>query len=255
LAGARPAPPFKVLKPVTQRHRWLVYFIFAPAGKLEPYHHFSLRKLRQHDAGLLVIFAGKVPGEIPAAIADVADACYWKGLNGYDFSAYSIALNAIATHSPGADVLVMNDSVFGPLVDLTPFLDDAPWNLTGFTATNVSGQKHIQSYAFILKDVTADRLHALRWIFPERFAFNSAVGAVSCQELWFARVASRSMLVGSYWYGEDAVSHDPSLTRAVALVEAGFPFLKRSLLGKHKKFQPAGEVEQLLKRLDCNAAP
>jgi hypothetical protein len=253
--GARPAPSFAELKPVTPRNRWLVYFIFAPNGRLEPFHHYSLNQLRRHDSGLLVVVAGPSSADVPQTVLDCADAVFWKALNGYDFSAYGIALREIAKGSAGADVLVMNDSVFGPLTDLTPFIDNAPWELTGFTATNVSEQKHIQSYAFIMKNVTPERLLALRWIFPSAFAFNTASQTISCQELWFARAASRSMSVGAFWYGAEDVAHDPSLSRADALVRAGFPFLKRSLLGKHKRFQSTPEIQRLVDELGCDVAP
>lgn len=252
--GARAAPDFSVLKEVAPSPRWVVYFMYAPTGDLETYHAFTLRRLKEHGIRLQVIVASPTPSDVPPAVFEYADAVCWKALNGYDFSAYSIALRSIAVRSPGARVLVMNDSIFGPYGDLTSFMDEAPWDLTGFTATDSGNQLHIQSYAFIMKDVTAARLNALRWIFPTRLAFDSAYGAISCQELWFAREAARSMSVGSFWWGADAVVHDPSLTRAVNLVDAGFPFLKRSLLARQSRFHPPGVIEKLRQRLETQWA-
>lgn len=243
------APSFREIKAVSARRRWLVYFIFSPDGRMRPFHRDTLRRLQAHAAGLLVVFAAPEPAQIPDEVIRVSDACFWKDLRGYDFSAYAIALRMIADCSPGADVLVMNDSVFGPLSDLTPFLDGAPWDLTGFTASEGSGQRHIQSYAFILRNVTPGRLHNLRWIFSPRFAFNTAFGAISCQELWMARAAARTMSVGSFWFGSSAHCDDPSLACAVKLVNAGHPFLKRSLVGKHRRFQNEGDVDRLIARL------
>lgn len=252
---ARRPPPFRELKPLDARERWIVYFIYSPDGTLQAHHHYALRRLRAHAAGLLVVFASADEGKVPTEVRANSDACFWKGLGGYDFSAYTIALRAIADKSPGADVLVMNDSVFGPISDLTPFFDKAPWDLTGFTGSDGSNQLHIQSYAFILKDVTPRRLHDLRWIFSPHFAFNNAFGAISCQELWMSRFAARTMSVGSFWYASFADRGDISLTQAVELVEAGMPFLKRSLTGKHKRFQNDGDVDKLIGRLGCDAAP
>lgn len=64
-----------------------------------------------------------------------------------------------------------------------------------------------------------------------------------------ARVAAKSMTVGSLWFGRDEVVHDPSLTQGIALLETGFPFLKRSLLSKHGTFQQSSEVLAALRRM------
>ena len=49
---------------------------------------------------------------------------------------------------------------------------------------------------------------------------------ITCQESRMARVASRSMSVGAYWYLEDG---DPTQTAPFELIDAGYPFFKRSL--------------------------
>ena len=253
--GARRAPPFCTIKPVTRQKRWLVYFIYAPDGVLQSYHDYTLSRLAKQDINVLVVQASRKRNDISPEIQQRCDALFWKALGGYDFSAYAIALDALATHSPGADVLVMNDSIYGPFCDLTPFYKIARWDLTGFTASNGGSQKHIQSYAFILKDVTPKRMHDLEWIFSPNFVFNSAEGAVACQELWLARVASRSMSVGSFWYGieatagEKAMTQDPSLSKGIELLKAGFPFLKRSLHGKHDYLHLADAAIEQLQRL------
>jgi len=249
MLGVRPAPTSLAIKPVTKQERWIAYFMFAPDGRLQPYHEFTLARLREQNTSVLVVVASHSKEEIPPDLQNQCDALYWKALSGYDFSAYTVALTAVARHSPGADVLVFNDSVYGPFSDLDAFLSRAPWDLTGFTAGNVSRQTHIQSYAFILKNVTPARLESLRSIFRPSSAFNSANGAISCQELWLARVASRSMSVGSFWYGEAKTVIDPSLSRGVELLQVGFPFLKRSLQSKHTWFQQADAAVEQLQRL------
>lgn len=245
----RSAPRSIAITPVTRRRRWLVYFVFAPDGRLQPYHEFTLARLREQDTSVLVVFASPSRHLIPPDLPNQCEALYWKALSGYDFSAYTIALAAVAKDSPGADVLVFNDSVYGPFSDLNPFLSRASWDLTGFTASNLADQAHIQSYAFILKNVTPARLKSLRSIFRPYSAFNRGQGVIYCQELWLARVASRSMSVGSFWYGEHTIVSDPSLTKGVELLHAGFPFLKRSLHGKHSWIRQGDAAIEQLERL------
>ena len=178
-------------------------------------------------------------------VSTFADALYWKALSGYDFSAYSAALREISRKSPHADVLVINDSVYGPFTDVRSVLAQAPWELTGFTATS-QVENHIQSYAFVLKDVTPARMRSLATVmFPWR-ALSNPHDVIQVQETRFARVAARSMRVGAYWFAEKEQVLDPTLFRPIELITAGFPFLKRSLTGKHQTLQDVEQIRELL---------
>jgi lipopolysaccharide biosynthesis protein len=247
--GLRPAPRHQVLKPIRAREAWMLYFVYAPDGCLTPAHEFTLARLRDMGTPLLVVCATQEVGKVPRQLFDLADSLYWKSLDGYDFSAYSLGLHAVAAESAGATVCVMNDSVFGPFSDLRPLVSSARWQLTGFTASSLV-ENHIQSYAFSMRDVRAQTLAPLRTIFPMRFAFDHAGNVILFQELRFARVASRHMGVGALWYSPDSdVVADPALMRPFELVATGFPFVKRSLVGKHPQFQSRDGVLALLSEL------
>ncbi len=88
----------------------------------------------------------------------------------------------------------------------------------------------------------------LRSVFPQYVAFNRGQEVVQCQELRFARVASRHMKVGAYWYGNTDTVADPMLVKPFGLLDAGLPFLKKSLLGKMGKFQRREAVLEVLRR-------
>ena len=167
---------------------------------------------------------------VPPELLAVCDAATWKGTTGFDFSAYSLALRAVARSSPGADVFLMNDSVLGPFGDIDSVLRNTPWQLTGFTAWSAF-ENHVQSYALFLRDVTPDLIRGLRTVLLERTAFNRFQDVVNWQESRLARVASRTMPVGALWFEPRFDAGDPSLVRAASLLRAGFPFLKRSLVG------------------------
>lgn len=241
LTGYRPRPPRALIRPIVPRERWTCYFLYLPDGRLTAAHLYTLRKLRELPGGLLVICAAPHPRDVPDDLLGIADALYWKGLSGYDFSAYSIALRGVAEGSPGADLFVMNDSVLGPFGEVEPFLARAPWELTGFTATSM-GENHLQSYAFLLRDVTPRRIDAFGSAMPRRAAFNRYRDVINLQETRFARLASRRMQVGAFWYADV----DPTLVAATALVADGFPFLKRSLLGRYGDFQDPEALRRIL---------
>jgi lipopolysaccharide biosynthesis protein len=244
----RPAPDRRELKPVTPRPRWSVYFLWAPDGQLTPAHRFTLARLRERDAGLLVVVAAPTLSLVPEALHDMVDALWWKALPGYDFSGYAIGLHAIAQASPGADVFVMNDSVMGPFGDFEPLLAEAPWNLSGFTAASLF-ENHIQSYAFQLRAVTPAMMRSLGTIFPLRWRLDRFQDVVFGQETRFARVASRSMTVGAWWWYDTGYGLDLVLKEPFALIEAGYPFVKRSFFGKYSGVQDAEQIHATLAAL------
>jgi lipopolysaccharide biosynthesis protein len=234
-----------MLAAVTPKPRWHAYFIFAPEGGLAPRHRYTLDRLRGLSGGLLVVYASPEVASIPPELEDNCDALYWKALGGFDFSAYALALKAVAHQSPGADLFLMNDSVVGPLDDLEPTLTGAAWDLTGFTATYLL-ENHLQSYAFILKNVTSERIMAFGAAIPKRWAYDRYRDVVNLQETRFARFAARHMSVGSLWYAGPSAPYNPTLSLAPDLVEAGFPFVKRSLVDRLDRLEDGHRLTTLL---------
>lgn len=225
-------PDTELIDPIYNKTKWVVYFIYIPDGKLSNAHRFTLNKLRNSQAGLAVICATSNVGDIPKELRLQVDALYWKALSGFDFSAYSLALHEIAARSPNADVFIMNDSVFGPFASVDELWQMMYWDLTGFTAS-AQVENHIQSYAFLLREWTPVKLQNLHAIFTKNTAFNTYRDTVYGLETRFAAQAARSMSVGSLWYADHIRCNDPSIFAALPLLEAGFPFLKRSLVGRN----------------------
>ncbi len=235
------APAHLVLMPPVYTGDWTIYFAFMPDGQVQPAHRFAIAALKALGRKLMIICATRDAQAIPEELRSAADALIWKALPGFDFSAYGIGLRTLAAHCPGSDALVLNDSTFGPLNDLTPWLAGARWDLTGFTATS-NVENHIQSYAFHLRDVTLLRMKALSAIFPVAHGYNRFWSVVLRQETRFARIAARTMSVGAFLFADHNDVEDPTWQMALPLVEAGFPFLKRSLLGKLEHVAPREET-------------
>jgi lipopolysaccharide biosynthesis protein len=242
-------PAWSTVKPLTEKARWIVYFIYLPAGPLTAAHLFTLARLRQATAGLVVVCASPTIADVPADLAGRVDALYWKALPGFDFSAYGIALREIARSSPGADVLVLNDSILGPFDDVDLFWKRMKWELTGFSAS-AQIQNHIQSYAFHLKSWDLNKKDELIRIFPESRSFNTYKGAVYRQESLLASEAARSMSVGAFWYADYVRCNDPTIYAALPLLDAGFPFLKKSLLTRNRHVWRKDDISDALRDRD-----
>ena len=240
------APPSATLAAPRPRKRWVLYFVYAPDGELTPAHRYSLRRLRTPDIGLAVVCATPRLDQVPPELVGCTDALYWKGLAGFDFSAYAIGLRALAEHSSHADILVMNDSVYGPFRPVQELFSGPRWDLTGFTASR-NIENHIQSYAFLVRDWTPDKLAALHRVMPRGQAYDTYQDVVFCQETVFARAAARVMSVGAWWYADHRRCSDPTIFAALPLLNAGFPFLKKSLLTKHARFQDRDRVVAALR--------
>lgn len=248
LTGMKKQPAFRILKAVYPQPRWLVYFIYAPAGSLSPSHYYTMSRLRDSGISLLVVCAAKTPLGVPSDVHKFADALIWKSLSGFDFSAYKLALSVIGKKSPHSDVYVQNDSVFGPFNDFQGDFENLEWGLTGYTAS-CEESNHIQSYAFFMRDVCPLTVTKLSTIFFPLVAFNRFHDVVVLQELRFSRVAARHMRVGAFWYEQDKTVN-PVLVKPFELIDAGFPFLKKALLGKNAEFQRIDEVKTRLYELN-----
>jgi lipopolysaccharide biosynthesis protein len=243
------APKWLEIKEVKARPTWIVYFLYTADGALSPAHKYTLARLRDMGLPVLAVCATSDPKLMPQALLGFCDALFWKALPGYDFSAYALALRQISRYSPNADVYVMNDSMLGPFSDFRADIASSRWELTGFTASNQI-TNHIQSYAFFLRNVNQSRMMRLLPVFCPFVSISHRQSVINLQELRFARVASRSMSVGALWYTKN--EFNPTLLRPIELLNAGFPFLKKSLFGISKSL-----IDQnlLLSRLEKYGHP
>jgi len=261
-------PATRVIRSVRPAERWNCLFLFCPTGTLDSVQLILLREVRQLHGKLLVVVALPSGVTAPSELA-IADALVEKGLAGFDFSAYRIALAQVADHSPGALVYLQNDSVFGPVAALDEMIESAPWDLTGFIANPVL-ENHVSSFAFVVRAVTPDRLAALSPALPALRSYDRFTDVVAMQETKLARVAARHMRVGSYWYIGDVppepslsgstwrritrqsisvpldLSADPMLGMPLELHRQGFPFVKRSLFSKFAGSPDAAAIGAML---------
>lgn len=245
LRYAEARPPARAIRQLSSRSLWTAYFIYSPDGTLQEHHRFTLAHLRDEGFAIFVIYASPSPNAIPEELHRYADALYWKGMSGYDFSAYTLALEMLCQYSPGTDLLLMNDSMYGPFRSLRHDVETARWRVTGYTAV-AQDDNHIQSYAVIFRNLDEKLLEALRPVMHSDKAFSSCRAVVKHQEIGMARAAARCVPVGAYWYADGSGVSDPCLQAPFELLAGGFPFLKRSLLGKMRVFQNVEQTRQTL---------
>lgn len=251
----RQPPAYRLIKTPHGPGRWIMYFMFLPEGQLSAQHRFTLDRLAAEDARLMIVCACPPDHVVLKELQERCDALCWKALNGYDFSAYAVGLTELARHATGSDVLVLNDSMLGPFAPLTPFMEHAPWRLTGFSASALA-ENHLQSFAFIVRQLDVQFLQAVTAALSTEWSYDSSNAVILLQETRLARVASRHMSVGAYWYTDGLQHLDLCLNCPEQMLDAGFPLLKRSLLDKFARvFQDPQEMQALLRRLGHPAIP
>ena len=241
-------PRHRVLRRKPGGARWVVYFVYAPEDRATAQHLWTIGRLRREPGLRLLIVAASPNADWLAAAFAAADTLIWKATPGFDFSAYAVGLWWLARHASGCDVFVMNDSVYGPFRPLAPFLARAQWRITGLTGSSIF-EDHVQSYAFVVRRLDFGLLLRMLSIFNLVRAFETFEDVVLCQELRFARVARRSVDVGAFWYAGDWPRDDATLDWPFELLDQGFPFIKKALLGKNVDRQPPGLVAARLAAL------
>jgi hypothetical protein len=236
-------PPYLVLRRACQRDVWCVFFAYVPDGSLPAPHRDTLSRLKDEALPVLLVLASSDPSRFAAEWLSYADAAIWKDTPGFDFSGYSVALEELARHSPGSTVLVINDSVFGPIHPLRPQLARIGSGLTGWSGCTLQ-EPHLQSFAFAFSAWSPQTLSTMRRVFFPRSVLRDRADVIACQELQLARTAAQSMEVKALWY---CTIGDGTQLLPLILVDRGFPFLKKSLLTARSSFEPKEAIRERLR--------
>lgn len=247
----RPAPSWHSLMAVTPAPLWIAYFLFLPTGQISEVHRYTIARLRSEaGAKLLLIVASPEPTIVPKELCSKADALYWKALSGFDFSAFAIAIHEVASRSPGAEVILLNDSVFGPFASLRTLFDSLPWDVAALTA-NAEIENHIQSYCWRARGVTPEFAAGLARVLSSDWAYDRFVDVVTLQETKLARCVSAYASVGAKWFCNSGLPSIELTTSApIEMIEMGLPLMKRSLLGKFGDLHPRQPLLDILRRFD-----
>ena len=130
--------------------RIAVFVHFDPAGEVQRYLLPYLQAL--HDYGLDIVFvtnSGKLTDKAKAALKPLCAAILIRRNLGYDFGAMRDGLRHAAATPENTDLmLVLNDSVYGPLTDLAPMLDRIDFTQADAWGATESYQNryHLQSF-------------------------------------------------------------------------------------------------------------
>jgi lipopolysaccharide biosynthesis protein len=142
-----------------------VFVHFDPEGKVDPYVHLYVAALAELGFAIVFVTCGGTwdEEEMETLRPLVARIVRRKNI-GYDFFGYKLGLRRLAPLDRYESILLVNDSVYGPLTDLEPILAEMKARGTEFWGVSDSYDRHwhVQSYFLhfsgrVLSDGIAER--------------------------------------------------------------------------------------------------
>jgi Rhamnan synthesis protein F len=180
--------------PVTAGRRVALYTHYAPSGVISAMVRAQLAAYR--DEGFDVVFITNSEVAEEDSWRGAAEHCWWMVQRrnlGFDFGAWrDAAALLLANRTPPDEMLLVNDSVLGPIHPLGPLLTRARAAGTGAVGLTEShqGGVHLQSYFVLVlgRAATADTLDFLaglslsqgKWLMVQRGEFGLTRHLLRC---------------------------------------------------------------------------
>ena len=114
------------------RRRLVIYSVWDRRGGIEDYIPYALTRLRPHAERIVVVVNGSLSSEGRAKLAPVCDEILVRDNRGYDIWAHKHAIDHLGSGIDDFDeVILTNDTWFGPVREFAPFREDGPqWRAT-----------------------------------------------------------------------------------------------------------------------------
>lgn len=218
---------------------------WSPAARLSMSVRQLAAEFRTSDFDVVVVSSCEDPQPLRWPVGRPSRVLTLRKPNvGYDFGSWSAALAALPGIARAPHVVLANDSMAGPFAPLAPLLADflaSRCDVWGLTDT-VEREPHLQSYFVGFRNqVLADR--ALRRFWANIRVERSKQDVIQRGEIGLSRLLRRRGYAARAAYPCHVFAPEganPTIAHWDALLEAGFPFLKRELI-RDPRVAPAGE--------------
>jgi lipopolysaccharide biosynthesis protein len=133
---------------------WCVYSHFDKNNKIQPYVLDALKNIKKCGLNIILVSTSDIIAQDDLlATKKYADIITTRENIGYDFGSYKLGIKFLTENQILFNqILITNDSVFGPIFDIGPFLENSKsFDLYGLT-DSIDYFYHIQSYFIIYNE-------------------------------------------------------------------------------------------------------
>lgn len=208
-----------------------IYFVFNPTGSCLPQNVFMMQSLREQGFSVLVVLAIAEGALISDKYYELCDVLIRKDLGGFDISALQVGLKYLLNNNFNGGVLWINDSVFGLFGDLNKLISDAgDFDVLGMTLS-FAIRPHFQSYSFFIKKINKKLFNALFFNVRNVSFDEHHLNVRIFESCFMANLVKFGFKVVCWGVPKDE-KYDLILAYPYELIDEGFPFIKRSIVGK-----------------------
>ncbi len=247
-------------------NRLCIYVTYNKENKIEAYVGYMLKALREYVTTLYVVcnYSKIVKGR-KEYVEPYADEIFYRENRGYDAGAYKDMLCTVLGWeevSQYDELVMMNDSFFGPFYDLSVCFETMEkqtcdfWGMTRsyggyFSSVECSYGPHIQSYFLgFSKNVLTCQSFRNFWkalIYPESYE-KAVVNFEFALNDYFKNQSFVSMTLTDVWGMTFQENENPFLSCSLELIrDKSFPLLKKkSLLIRNAGFENAFNAVRFL---------
>lgn len=224
----------------TGGRRLLVYVVYDRRGELDPFVTYALAGLREHCDHILAVVNGSLSEEARPRLAEVADDILVRDNRGYDIWAHKEGMDHIGDLSEFDEVVLANDTWFGPIRPYGPVFDrmsQRPLHLWGMTdhaeqiPNPFTGEGrlpyHLQSFWLVARRALFLSEQWKRY-WRELPAMDRYEDAVLLHEILFTEYfTDRGFTAAAAFPNDDYPTDHPALFNPELLMRDGCPLLKR----------------------------
>jgi glycosyltransferase involved in cell wall biosynthesis len=228
---------YRVLKPVAADwigRRACLFVHFDPDDRIDPYVVHYLSALKRSGVDPILISSSELDAAAVAEVEPILAGTVCRQNLGRDFSGWALALELFPQLLNCDEVIIANDSVYGPVGDLgTLFgrMQAVPWDVWG-VAESLEIERHFQSW-FVCFRQAALRSETFRSFWGGVLPLNDKTAIIENYEVPIARMfKSQGFEVGAVvGCGQlKARVGNPTLHPWRNLLDLGVPFVKVQLL-------------------------
>ena len=215
--------------------RVCIFVSYSPNATIKRHVRYHLKRLK--SCGFTVIFVlvvDEMPQDATGLSTDGVHGFFLRKNAGFDFGAWADAFRSLPSLWNAKCVLLVNDSVFGPIGNYARVLNDAaalPAHFIGMIES-YEVKRHFQSYFLIMnRPMLQDPSVQRYWTEIENL--ETKLDVIRTYEVnlleKFSGLGHSSQAVFPHLFGE-RWPFNPPLVNWRPLLEAGFPFIKVELL-------------------------